>query len=132
MSGKVGLAGVKLAPLVGAYDLAGVRDRGGPVKALAESIANEGTRRGRMATDPSVDVPQELAPLGDGTLRCKMPEAARLYSSPSTRVKDLAILAMRLAAARSEGSSPRAIQATYLSRQSALTGAGSMSITSAP
>jgi chromosome segregation ATPase len=30
------------------------------------------------------------------------------------------------------GSSPRAIQATYLSRQSALTGAGSMSITSAP
>jgi hypothetical protein len=43
----------------------------------------------------------------------------------------LAILAMRLASAQSEGSSPRAIQATYLSRQSALTGAGSISITSA-
>jgi hypothetical protein len=30
-----------------------------------------------------------------------MPEAARLYSSPSTRAKDLAILAMHVAAARS-------------------------------
>jgi streptogramin lyase len=56
---------------------------------------------------------------------------ARLYSSPSTRAKDLAILAMRLASDRSEGSSPRAIQEIYLSRQSALMGAGSTSITSA-
>jgi hypothetical protein len=44
-----------------------------------------------------------------------MPEAARLYSTPSTRVKDLAILAMRLASDRSEGSSPWSIQAIYLS-----------------
>jgi hypothetical protein len=34
---------------------------------------------------------------GMGTHRWRMPEAARLYSSPLTRVKDLAILAMRLA-----------------------------------
>jgi hypothetical protein len=66
MSGKVGLAGVKLVPLAGAYNLTGVRDRGRPVNALAESIANEGTRCGVMAKDPSVDVPQEIAPLGDG------------------------------------------------------------------
>jgi hypothetical protein len=66
MSGEVGLAGVKLAPLAGAYDLAGVLDSGGPVKALAEHIANEGTRRLMMAADPGVDVLQELAPLGDG------------------------------------------------------------------
>jgi hypothetical protein len=45
--------------------------------------------------------------------------------------KGLGHPAMRLAAARSVGSSPRAIQATYLSRQSALTGVGSISITSA-
>jgi hypothetical protein len=31
-----------------------------------------------------------------------MPEAARLYNSPSTRVKDLAILAMCLASVRGE------------------------------
>jgi hypothetical protein len=49
---------------------------------------------------------------------------ARLYSSPSTRVNDLAILAMRLALDRSEGSSPRPIQAMYLSRQSSMRGGG--------
>jgi hypothetical protein len=48
-----------------------------------------------------------------------------LYSSPSTRVNDLAILAMRLVSDRSEGSSPRSIQAIYLSRQSPVLGTGS-------
>jgi hypothetical protein len=57
MSGKVGLAGVELAPFVGAYDFASVHDRGRPVKALAESVDNEGARRGVMDTDSSVDVP---------------------------------------------------------------------------
>jgi hypothetical protein len=60
-----------------------------------------------------------------------MPEAAHLYSSPSTRAKDLAILAMRLASDQSEGRSPRSIQAMYLSRQSARLGASSTSMTSA-
>jgi hypothetical protein len=60
-----------------------------------------------------------------------MLDAARLYSSPSTRVNDLAILAMRLASDRSEGSSPRSIQAIYLSRQSTSLVAGSMSMASA-
>jgi hypothetical protein len=40
MGGEVGLAGVELAPFAGAYDFTGVRDRGRPVKALAESVAN--------------------------------------------------------------------------------------------
>jgi hypothetical protein len=66
MRGKVGLASVELAPFAGAHDLAGIRDRGGPVKALTERVANEGAGRGVMATDPRVDVPQELAPLRDG------------------------------------------------------------------
>jgi hypothetical protein len=57
MSGKVGLAGVELAPFAGAYDLAGVCDRGRLVKALAERVADEGARRGVVATDSSVDVP---------------------------------------------------------------------------
>jgi hypothetical protein len=56
MGGQVGLAGVELAPFAGAYDLAGVRDRGGPVKALAERVADEGAGRGVVATDPRVDV----------------------------------------------------------------------------
>jgi hypothetical protein len=62
--------------------------------------------------------------------RCKMPDAARLYSSPSMRVNDLAILAMRLASDRSEGSSPQSIQAWYLDCQSSAWGAGSVSMAS--
>jgi hypothetical protein len=96
MSREVGLAGVELAPFAGAYDLTGIRDRGRPVKALTESVANEGAGRGVMAANSRVDVPQELAPLGDGHAPLQDAEAARLYSSPSTRVKDLAILAMLL------------------------------------
>jgi hypothetical protein len=43
---EVGFAGVELAPLAGAYDLTGIRDRSGPVKALAECVAYEGEGRG--------------------------------------------------------------------------------------
>jgi hypothetical protein len=84
-----------------------------------------------MAADPGVDVPQELAPLGDGHAPLQDAGGGALVQLAVDEGKDLAILAMRLAAGRSEGSSPRAIQAIYLSRQSALIGAGSMSITSA-
>jgi hypothetical protein len=66
MGGQVGLAGVELAPFAGAHDLAGVRDRSGPVKALVERVADEGAGRGVVAADPRMDVPQELTPLGDG------------------------------------------------------------------
>jgi hypothetical protein len=66
MSEKVGLAGVEFAPFAGAHDLAGIRDHGRPIEALAESVANEGVGRGVMAADPRVDVPQELSPLRDG------------------------------------------------------------------
>jgi hypothetical protein len=76
-------------------------------------------------------IPEELAPLGDRHASLQDADAAHLYSSSSTRVKDLAILAMRLASDRFEGSSPRSIQAIYLSRQSALLGAGSTSMASA-
>jgi hypothetical protein len=64
--GEVGFAGVELTPLAGAYDLAGIRDRGGPIKALAERVAYEGARRGVVAADARVNVSEELAPLGDG------------------------------------------------------------------
>jgi hypothetical protein len=38
VSREISLAGIELAPLVGAYDFVGVNDRGGPIKALAERI----------------------------------------------------------------------------------------------
>jgi hypothetical protein len=61
-------------------------------------------------------------PWGMGMHRCRTPDAARLYSSPSITVKDLAFLAMCLASVRSEGSSPRSIQARYLACQSSVQG----------
>jgi hypothetical protein len=72
-----------------------------------------------------------LRPWGMGTHGCRTPDTARLYSSPSTRVNDLAILAMHLASDRSEASSPRSIQAMYLFRQSSAWGDGSVSMGSA-
>jgi hypothetical protein len=84
-----------------------------------------------VATHARVNVSKEFAPLGMGRHRCRTPDAARLYNSPSTRVNDLAILGMRLASDRFEGSSPRSIQAMYLSRQSSAQGTGSVSMASA-
>jgi hypothetical protein len=67
-------------------------------------------------------------PWGMGTHRSKMPDEAHLYSSPSTRVNDLAILAMRLALDRSERSSLRSIQAMYLAHQSSSRGGGGLCV----
>jgi hypothetical protein len=111
VSWEVSFVGVKLAPFAGAHDLAGVGDRGGPIEALAERVAHEGVRRRVVAAHARVDITEELVPLGMGMHCCKTPDAARLYSSSSARVSDLAILVMRLDSDRFEGSSPRSIQA---------------------
>jgi hypothetical protein len=66
VSPEISLAGVELASLAGAYDLFGVSDRGWPVKALAERIADEGTWCHVVATHTRVDVYNGLATLGDG------------------------------------------------------------------
>jgi hypothetical protein len=66
MRWEVGFAGVELAPFAGAHDLAGVGNCGRPVEALAKRVAHEGAWRRVVATHTRVDVPEELAPLGDG------------------------------------------------------------------
>jgi hypothetical protein len=58
--------GIKLASFVGAHDLVGISDHGGPLKALAERIAHEGARRHVVATYASMDVSNKLATVGDG------------------------------------------------------------------
>jgi hypothetical protein len=70
--------GIELAPLTGAYDLVGISDRDGPVKALAECVAHEGTWHCVVVTHTRVDVSDELATLGVGMHCCRMPNAARL------------------------------------------------------
>jgi hypothetical protein len=126
MCRKIGLAGVELAPFSGAHDLAGISVCSGPVEALAKRVAHEGAWRRVVVAYARVDVSKELASLRDGHACCRTPDVARLYSSPSMRVNDLAILAMCLASDRSEGSSPRSIQAMYLSRRSSARGTGSV------
>jgi hypothetical protein len=66
VSREIGLAGVKLAPFAGAYNLAGVGNRGRPVEALAECVAYEGAWRRVVAAQARVNVSEELAPLGNG------------------------------------------------------------------
>jgi ribonuclease D len=103
---EIGLAGVKLAPLAGAHDLAGISDRGGPVEALAERVAHESAWHRVVAAYSRVYVLEELAPLRDG--HAALQDSQRGALVQSTRVNDLAILARR-ASDRSEGSSPRSI-----------------------
>jgi hypothetical protein len=62
----MGLAGVELVSLACAYNLIGVGNRRGLVKALAECIAHEGVRRRVMAAHACVDVPDQFAALGNG------------------------------------------------------------------
>jgi alkylated DNA nucleotide flippase Atl1 len=62
---KVGLAGVKLTPFAGVYDLAGVSDLRGPVEALAERVDHEGAWHRVVAAHARVNVSKELAPLRD-------------------------------------------------------------------
>jgi hypothetical protein len=66
VSREISPTGIELTPLVGAYNLIGVSNRGGPVKALAERVAHEGTRRRVVAAHTGVDVSDEPATLGDG------------------------------------------------------------------
>jgi hypothetical protein len=66
VSQEIGLAGVTLAPFIGAHNLVGVSDRGGPIEALAEHIAHEGARRCVVATYARVNVPNKFATMGDG------------------------------------------------------------------
>jgi hypothetical protein len=63
---EVCLPGVELAALAGLHNISGVGDRSGLVKALSKRVAHEGTRRGVVTADASVDVTNQLLTLGNG------------------------------------------------------------------
>ena len=50
---------IVLAPFVGAYDLLSVSYCSGPIEALSECIPSQGSRRGMVTTDPTMDVAQQ-------------------------------------------------------------------------
>ena len=63
---QVGLLSVVLTPFIGAHNLFSVGYYGQPVEALSKCISDQSPRRGMVATDPTVDITQQLLPLLDG------------------------------------------------------------------
>ena len=53
---EVRLSSVELASLADSHDVGGIGDHGGPVKALSKRVTHQGTRRGMVTPDASVDV----------------------------------------------------------------------------
>ena len=52
---EVSLPSIVLAPFVGPYDLLSIGYCSGPVEALSECTPNQGSRRGVVTVDPTVD-----------------------------------------------------------------------------
>ena len=53
------LPSVVLTPFVGAYNLLGIGYCSGPVEALSECVSDQGSRRGMVTADPTVDIFQQ-------------------------------------------------------------------------
>ena len=70
------LSSVVLAPFAGAYDLLSVGYCSGPVEALSECVSNQGSRRGVVTADPTVDIAQQVLPLFDGDAELQDPGVA--------------------------------------------------------
>ena len=66
VSREVCFPGVELVALAGSYDVSGLGDCGGPVKALLKCIAHEGPWGSVMAADAGVNVSDQFLALGDG------------------------------------------------------------------
>jgi hypothetical protein len=66
VSREISLAGIELAPLASVYDLVGISDHSGPIKALVECISHESVRRRVVAAHTCMDVSTELVSVGDG------------------------------------------------------------------
>ena len=66
MGREVCFSSIELATLAGPYNVGGIGDRSGPVKALPKRVTHESVGRGVMAADASMDVADQLLALGDG------------------------------------------------------------------
>ena len=73
---EVCLPSIVLAPFVGAYNLLGIGYCSGPVEALSECISNQGSWRGMVTTDPTVDVAQQKSSLFTRDAELQDPDVA--------------------------------------------------------
>ena len=60
------LPSVVLTPFIGAYDFLGVGYYSGLVEALLKCVSNQGSRRGMVIVNPTVDVAHQKSSLFDG------------------------------------------------------------------
>ena len=67
----MGLPSIVFTPFVGVHNLPSVGYGGRPVEALLECVSDQGSRRGMVTIDPTVDITQQLLSLfdGDGALQ---------------------------------------------------------------
>ena len=63
---KVSLPSIVLTPFAGAHDLLGISYYSGPIKALLESVSNQGSRRDVVIAEPTMDIAQQVLPLLNG------------------------------------------------------------------
>ena len=73
------LPGVELVAHAGPHDFGGIGDRSGSVEALPERIADEGARRRVVATDPGMDVSDQLPTLGNGNAALQNTRGTALF-----------------------------------------------------
>jgi uncharacterized membrane protein len=72
----VSLSSIVLAPFVGTYDLLGIGYCSGLVEALSKCVPNQGSRRGVVTVDPTMDIAQRKLPLFDGDTELQDPSVA--------------------------------------------------------
>jgi len=104
---EVSLLSIVLTPLAGVHDLLGIGYYSGLVEALLECIFDQGSRRGMVIADPTMDIAQQTLPLFDGDAALQDPSVASLVEFASIRTKDLARRASRWASVLSAGSMSR-------------------------
>ena len=83
---------VVLAPFAGAYDLLGIGYRSKPVEALSERISNQGSGRGMVIVDPTVDITQQALPLFEGDAALQDPGVASLVEFTLHKNKGLGVM----------------------------------------
>ena len=60
------LPSIVLASFIGVYDLLGISYHGRLVEALSEHVFDQGSRRGMVMVDPTMDITQQMLPLFEG------------------------------------------------------------------
>ena len=88
---EVSLSSIVLAPFIGVYDLLDVGYYNGLVEALSECVPNQGSRRGVVTVDPTVDIAQLKLPLFDGDIELSDPGVASFVEFALYKNKGLGV-----------------------------------------